>query len=65
VAIAAAAAPADQRPALAGLLGSDVEGGDAAAQLIRTELSLIGQQIEALRGHALQWLRPAAAEVSE
>jgi YccS/YhfK family integral membrane protein len=64
-AIEAAAAPADQRPALAGLLGSDVEVGDAAAQLIRTELSLIGQQIEALRGHALQWLRPAAAEVSE
>jgi hypothetical protein len=60
----AATAPADERPALADLLATDGEGGDAAAQLIRTELSLIGQQIEALRGHALQWLRPVV-EASE
>jgi uncharacterized membrane protein YccC len=64
-AIEAATAPAGERPALVGLLASDEGGGDAAAQLIRTELSLIGQQIEALRGHALQWLQPAPAEVSE
>ncbi|HET7836833.1 MAG TPA: YccS family putative transporter [Variovorax sp.] len=63
-AIEAATAPADERPALADLLATDGEGGDAAAQLIRTELSLIGQQIEALRGHALQWLRPVV-EASE
>jgi len=64
-AIEAFAATAGERPALADLLASDGEGGDAAAQLIRTELSLIGQQIEALRGHALQWLRPVPAEASE
>lgn len=45
---------------LVGLAGPDGEG-DPATQLVRTELSLIGQQIEALRGHALRWLRPEAA----
>lgn len=45
---------------LAGLAGPDGEG-DPATQLVGTELSLIGQQIEALRGYALRWLRPEAA----
>jgi uncharacterized membrane protein YccC len=35
--------------------------GDPATQLVRTELSLIGQQVETLRGHALRWLQPEAA----
>ena len=31
---------------------------DQAARLFRTELTLIGSQIEALRVHAARWLRP-------
>lgn len=61
---AMAATPLADPQALAGLFGSDDET-DPAVQLLRTELRLIGLQIEALRGYAVRWLRLEEAGAAE
>ena len=48
-------------PGSAGTEGEGAGEHDPATQLLRTQLVLIAQQTEALRGHAVRWLRPDAA----